>query len=49
MAICVNCGADTWLRVKGIPICIACLEEADTERKPIEDESAVTNPNTIPA
>ena len=49
MAICVNFGADTWLHVKGVPICIACLEETDKERKPIEDESAVPNPNTIPA
>ena len=49
MAKCVNCGDETWLHVKGVPICIACLEEADKERKPIEDESAVPNPNTIPA
>jgi len=43
MAKCVNCDAETWLHVKGVPICIACLEEADKDRKPTEDESATVH------
>ncbi len=41
---CVNCGYDTRLHVKGVPICIACLEETDKERKPIGGRIRYTKP-----
>ncbi len=43
-AKCIYCDSETQLRIKGVPVCVACANDLEAGRKPSHRESPTAPP-----